>query len=74
MNPNLSPEALGAWCWVLCCLRRTGPAAPLLIQPVLGVVLPAEELVRVKPECDLTAGAVHGVAAMNHVPAWEKRQ
>lgn len=70
---HLFQEALGAWGWV-CRLRRTSPAAPLLIQPVLGAVLPAEELVRVEPECNLTVGALHGVAAMNHIPEREKRQ
>lgn len=43
--------------------------SPLLIEPALGAVLPAEQLVGAEPERDLSAGTLHGVAAVNHILA-----
>ena len=53
--------------------RRAHLPDRLLVQPVPGAVLPAQELVRAEPERYLAAGALHRVAAVNHVPVRERR-
>lgn len=52
---------------------RSHPHPPLLIQPALGAVLPAEQLGGAEPERDLAAGTLHGVAAVDHIPARGRR-
>lgn len=45
----------------------------LLIDPVIAVVLPADQLMLAKPQGDLSLGALNRVTAMDHIPVRNKQ-
>lgn len=46
----------------------------LTVDPAVAAVLPVLQFMLAKPQVDLLLGALHRVAAVNHVPATQRKQ
>lgn len=59
---------------VLAPVNRWSRGRALTVDPAVGAVLPVLQFMLAKPQVDLLPGALHRVAAVNHVPTTQRKQ
>lgn len=59
---------------VLAPINHWSRGRALTVDPAVAAVLPVLQLMLAKPQVDLLLGALHRVAAVNHVPATQRKQ